>query len=169
MGKLPDVDFAQLWPLILTVIGVGKLVAPGEDGRWGGVSLILAAMALFGLPMQGSWIALNVVLGIFLVGAIGTGLLVSTIAETQQVAFQIGSLVAFLPTFILSGFIFPIASMPIGLQYVSTVVPARYFLIALRGIVLKGSDLATVWPSVAALVVYAFVVMALASLRLAKR
>ncbi|HQX83495.1 MAG TPA: ABC transporter permease [Vicinamibacterales bacterium] len=134
-----------------------------------GILVILAAMALFGLPMHGSWIALNLVLGVFLVGAIGTGLLVSTIAETQQVAFQIGSLVAFLPTFILSGFIFPIASMPIGLQYVSTAVPAKYFLVALRGIVLKGSDLATVWPSVAALAVYAVLVMALASLRLAKR
>jgi ABC-2 type transport system permease protein len=96
-------------------------------------------------------------------------LFVSTIAETQQVAFQIGSLIAFLPTFILSGFIFPIASMPVFLQYVSTLVPARYFLIALRGIVLKGSDLWSVWPSVAALGVYAFVVLALASVRLAKR
>jgi len=134
-----------------------------------GILVILAAMVLFGLPMQGSWLLLNVVLAVFLIGAIGTGLLVSTIAETQQVAFQVGSLVAFLPTFVLSGFIFPIASMPIGLQYVSAVVPARYFLIALRGIVLKGADLATVWPSVAALVVYAFLVMGLASLRLAKR
>lgn len=43
LGKLPDVDFGQLWPFILVVIGVGKLVTPGEDGRWGGVSLILLA------------------------------------------------------------------------------------------------------------------------------
>jgi ABC-2 type transport system permease protein len=134
-----------------------------------GILVILAAMALFGLPMRGSWLALSFVLALFLVGAIGTGLFVSTIAETQQVAFQIGSLIAFLPTFILSGFIFPIASMPVFLQYVSTLVPARYFLIALRGIVLKGSDLWSVWPSVAALGVYAFVVLALASVRLAKR
>ena len=134
-----------------------------------GLLVILAAMALFGLPMRGNWFVLAFVLAVFLIGAIGTGLLVSTIAETQQVAFQIGSLVAFLPTFILSGFIFPIASMPVVLQYVSTVVPARYFLIALRGIVLKGSDLWMVWPSVAALGLYAAVVFELASLRLAKR
>jgi len=134
-----------------------------------GLLVILAAMALFGLPMRGNWFALGFVLAVFLIGAIGTGLLVSTIAETQQVAFQVGSLVAFLPTFILSGFIFPIASMPLPLQVVSTIVPARYFLIALRGIVLKGSDLWTVWPSVAALGVYAAVVLGLASLRLAKR
>jgi ABC-2 type transport system permease protein len=134
-----------------------------------GLLVILAAMALFGLPMRGNWLALAFVLAVFLIGAIGTGLLVSTIAETQQVAFQIGSLVAFLPTFILSGFIVPIASMPVFLQYASTIVPARYFLIALRGIVLKGSDLWMVGPSVAALGLYAAVVFGLASLRLAKR
>jgi ABC-2 type transport system permease protein len=134
-----------------------------------GLLVILAAMALFGLPMRGNWFALGLVLAIFLIGAIGTGLFVSTVAETQQVAFQIGSLVAFLPTFILSGFIFPIASMPVPLQYVTTIVPARYFLVALRGIVLKGSDLWTVAPSVGALVIYAIVVLGLASVRLGKR
>jgi ABC-2 type transport system permease protein len=134
-----------------------------------GILVILAAMALFGLPMRGNWLALSFVLAVFLIGAIGTGLLVSTFAETQQVAFQASSLIAFLPTFILSGFIFPIKSMPIFLQYVSTIVPARYFLIALRGIVLKGSDLWMVGPQVAALGVYAILVLGLASLRLAKR
>jgi len=119
--------------------------------------------------MRGNWLALNVVLGVFLIGAVGTGLFVSTVAETQQVAFQIGSLVAFLPTFILSGFIFPIASMPWVLQYVSTIVPARYFLIALRGIVLKGSGLIALWQPIGALVLYACLVMGLASLRLARR
>ena len=107
-------------------------------------------------------------LAVFLIGAIGTGLLVSTIAETQQVAFQIGRLIAFLPTFILSGFIFPIASMPLGLQYVSSIVPARYFLIALRGIVLKGTPVALLWPQMAALSIYALAMLTLASVRLAR-
>jgi ABC-2 type transport system permease protein len=69
----------------------------------------------------------------------------------------------------LSGFIFPIASMPIGLQYITTVVPARYFLIALRGVVLKGLDLAAIWADLAALVAYAFAVLALSALRLARK
>ena len=73
-------------------------------------------MALFGLPMQGDWLSLFFVVALFLIGALGTGLLVSTIAATQQVAFQASMLIAFLPTFMLSGFIFPIASMPSGLQ-----------------------------------------------------
>jgi len=159
----------RMAPISTPAFVIGKAAPYLLLSQISGLLVILAAMALFGLPMRGNWLALGFVLGVFLVGAIGTGLLVSTIAETQQVAFQIGSLVAFLPTFILSGFIFPIASMPIGLQYVSTIVPARYFLIALRGIVLKGSDLSVVWPSVAALGVYAAVVLGLASLRLAKR
>lgn len=133
------------------------------------VLVIVSAMALFDLPMRGSWVALLVVLAIFLVGALGTGILVSTVAETQQVAFQLGTLVAFLPTFILSGFIFPIASMPVPLQYVSSVVPANYFLVALRGIVLKGSDIWALWQPVSALVMYAAVVLGVASVRLARR
>ena len=84
-------------------------------------------------------------------------------------AFQIGALVAFLPTFILSGFIFPIASMPLPLQYVSSIVPARYFLVALRGIVLKGTDIWALWQPITALLVYATVVLGVASLRLARR
>jgi ABC-2 type transport system permease protein len=94
---------------------------------------------------------------------------VSTIAETQQVAFQAAALIAMLPTLILSGFIFPLASMPMALQYISSIVPARYFLVALRGIVLKGLDLGHLWAPVAALVAYAAVMLGLAALRLARR
>jgi drug efflux transport system permease protein len=131
--------------------------------------VIVAAMILFRLPMNGNWIDLTVVLALFLIGALGTGLLVSTMADTQQVAFQAAMLIAFLPTFILSGFIFPIASMPIVLQYITTLVPARYFLIALRGVILKGLGLGAVWPSLAALAVYAAAVLGLSAVRLGRR
>ena len=82
---------------------------------------------------------------LFLVGALGLGLLISSVAETQQVAFQVALLASFLPTLMLSGFIFPISSMPSFLQVVTYVVPARYFLIALRGIVLKGVGVGAFW------------------------
>lgn len=130
--------------------------------------VFLAAQALFDLPMRGNWLALVTVLSIYLLGALATGLLVSTIADTQQVAFQIALLVSLLPTLMLSGFIFPIASMPDVLQAVTRLVPARYFLIALRAIVLKGSELVQVLPQIGALCVYASVMLGLASLRLAK-
>jgi ABC-2 type transport system permease protein len=130
--------------------------------------IILAAMLLFGLPMRGNWLALLLALSLFIAGALGTGLLISTAAETQQVAFQAAMLTSFLPTLMLSGFIFPISSMPRALQIITLIVPARYFLIALRGIVLKGTPLALLWPQVAALSLYAIVMLALASLRLAR-
>jgi ABC-2 type transport system permease protein len=131
--------------------------------------VVLAAMALFDMPMRGDWLALNVVLALFLIGAVGTGLLVSTMAESQQVAFQASLLLAFLPTILLSGFIFPIASMPVVLQYITLVVPARYFLVALRSVVLKGLPLDLLWSSLLALTIYALLVLALSAVRLARR
>lgn len=130
--------------------------------------IILAAMLLFGLPMRGNWIALLIALSLFIAGALGTGLLISTAADTQQVAFQAAMLSSFLPTLMLSGFIFPISSMPTALQLVTYVVPARYFLVALRGIVLKGTALWLLWPQVAALSTYAIVMLTLASVRLGR-
>jgi ABC-2 type transport system permease protein len=131
--------------------------------------IIIAAMLLFGLPLRGSWLSLLLALSLFIVGALGTGLLISTVAETQQVAFQAALLTSFLPTLMLSGFIFPIASMPVALQAITYVVPARYFLIALRGIVLKGVGIETIGSDLVALVIFATVVLTLASVRLRRQ
>ncbi|HYT75731.1 MAG TPA: ABC transporter permease [Vicinamibacterales bacterium] len=130
--------------------------------------IIFAAMLLFGLPMRGNWLSLLLALSLFISGALGTGLLISTAAETQQVAFQAAMLTSFLPTLMLSGFIFPISSMPRALQMVTFIVPARYFLVALRGIVLKGAPLLLLWPQMIALSAYALAMLALASARLAR-
>lgn len=130
--------------------------------------IIFASMLLFGMPMRGDWGALLVALSLFLVGALGTGLLISTVADTQQVAFQMALLISLLPTLMLSGFIFPISSMPPALQVVTYAVPARYFLVALRGIVLKGAALGHFVPQLLALGVYAAAMLALASVRLAR-
>jgi ABC-2 type transport system permease protein len=119
--------------------------------------------------MHGSWWTLQLVVALFLVGALGTGLFVSTVADTQQVAFQMSLLIAFLPTFILSGFIFPIASMPVVLQYITNIVPARYFLVALRGVLLKGAPLSVIQPQLLALTIYAGVVLSLTVFRLSRR
>ena len=83
------------------------------------MGIILVAMVLFGLPMRGSWLLLLLALSLFLVGALGLGLLISSVADTQQVAFQLALLASFLPTLMLSGFIFPIASMPAFLRAVT--------------------------------------------------
>ena len=130
--------------------------------------IVFAAMLLFGLPMRGNWLSLLVAVSLFIAGALGQGLLISTMAETQQVAFQAAMLSSFLPTLMLSGFIFPISSMPAALRLVTYVVPARYFLVALRGIVLKGVPIDMLATQLAALSVYALAMLALASVRLAR-
>lgn len=133
------------------------------------MGIVAAAMIMFDMPMRGSWLVLLGVISLFLVGALGLGLLISSIAETQQVAFQVALLTSFLPTLMLSGFIFPIASMPTFLQIVTRVVPARYFLTALRGIVLKGTGPLVFWQDLVALGVFAVAILGLASLRLRRQ
>jgi ABC-2 type transport system permease protein len=148
---------------------VGKTVPYLVIAQTSAFLIIFSAMGLFGLPMRGDWISLFIVVGVFLVTGLGTGLLVSTVADTQQVALQTSMLLAFLPVFMLSGFIFPIASMPTFLQYVTNIVPAKYFLIALRGVVLKGQHLGDVLRPLAALTLFGSLVLGLSAFRLSRR
>jgi len=130
-------------------------------------SLILA-WGLFDVPVRGSVAWLTVVTVLYLAGGLGWGAFLSTLADTQQVAFQLGLLSSMLPTLLLSGFIFPISSMPVALQVISRVVPARYFIAALREIMLKGAGPEIWWDDAAALVVYGAVVMLLATVRVVR-
>ena len=165
-GTMEQVRMA---PISMSAFVVGKTLPYLLLSQLSAMLVIVASQILFGLPLRGGWLAVSVVLALFLVGALGTGLFISTLADTQQVAFQAAMLAAFLPTFILSGFIFPISSMPVALQWVTAAVPARYFLVALRGVVLKGLDLAALWQPLAALAVYAAIVLGLSAIRLARR
>jgi len=130
--------------------------------------VIAAAMVLFDLPVRGSWLLLFGAVLLYLAGALGTGMLISTLADSQLLAFQVVALLAFLPTMLLSGFVFPISSMPVAIQVITHIVPARYFLVALRGIVLKGTGLHEFWPQLAALALYTTIVLGLASVRLSR-
>ena len=133
------------------------------------MSIVVAAILLFDMPMRGSWVVLLGIVSLFLVGALAFGLLISSIADSQQVAFQLALLTSFLPTLMLSGFIFPISSMPVFLQYFTRIVPARYFLTVLRGVLLKGVGIETVWRDVVALAVVAAVLLTLSSVRLRRQ
>jgi ABC-2 type transport system permease protein len=133
------------------------------------VIVLVTARVLFGVEIRGSHLDLLVVVLLYLFGALGYGLFISTIANSQTFAFQAGLLTSLLPALLLSGFVFQIRIMPPWLQAVTYLVPNRYFLVVLRGIILKGERLATYWPDVWALVAYGLVVTALASLRLVRR
>lgn len=158
----------RMAPISTSAYVVGKTVPYFVLSLISAVLIVLVSMGLFDLPVRGSWVILLTTLSLFIVGALGTGLLVSTVADSQQMAFQIALIVAFLPTLMLSGFIFPISSMPPFVQAVTHIVPARYFLVALRGILLKGTGLEAYWEQLGALAVYAAVVLGLASVRLSR-
>ncbi len=131
--------------------------------------ILLAARVLFGVAVRGPYLDLFVATLVYLLGALGLGLLVSSASRTQAMAFQVGTLISMLPAIFLSGFIFPIRSMPGWLQAVTYAVPTRYFLIILRGIMLKGAGIAPYAKDMAFLVAYATVVLGLAWFRLVKR
>jgi len=166
--EIGTIEQVQMAPIVTFSFVIGKTIPYFVISLGSAALIILASMVLFGLPMRGSWMALLVALSLFLIGALATGLLISTMSDTQQVAFQMALLISLLPTIMLSGFIFPIASMPRALQVITTIVPARYFLVALRGIVLKGAPLSHLIGPLAALTVYAAAMLGLASLRLAR-
>jgi len=159
----------RMAPLRTSEYIIGKTLPYFVISLTSAVFIVLASMVLFDLPMRGSWALLLLSLALYLAGALAMGLLISTIAESQQVAFQVAVLSSFLPTMILSGFVFPISSMPSAIQAVTYIVPARYFIVALRAIVLKGAGLSAFWTQLGALAVYAAAMVALASFRLKRQ
>jgi len=159
----------QMAPISTAAFVIGKTLPYLVLSQVTAVLVVIASMILFGLPMNGSWWTLVLVQALFTIGALGTGLFISTVADTQQTAFQAAMFVAFLPTFILSGFVFPIASMPTALQIITYLVPARHFLVALRGIVLKGLPLEAIWQPVLILTAFALFTLGLSAARLARR
>ena len=165
-GTMEQVRMSPIGPLAYVL---GKTAPYFVISLVAALSVVLLSMLLFDLPMRGSWLVLLGSISLFLVGALAFGLLISTVAETQQVAFQMALLTSYLPTLMLSGFIFPIASMPAALQMVTYAVPARYFLVTLRGILLKGVGPAVLWENFLAMAVFAIVILGLASLRLRRQ
>jgi ABC-2 type transport system permease protein len=159
----------RLTPLSTPELLVGKTVPYLVVSLVAMTLVLVAARVLFGLRIQGSLVELYGASLVFLAGALGFGLFISTLVRRQQDAFQIAGLASMLPTVLLSGFIFPIRSMPLPLQVLSHVVPARYYMKILRGVILKGASI-TAYPWDAfALVVYAACMIGFASLRLARR
>jgi ABC-2 type transport system permease protein len=167
--ELGTMEQVRMSPVGTLEYVIGKSVPYFAISLASSMGIVFLAMLLFDLPMRGSWSSLLLSVSLFLVGALAFGLFISTVAETQQVAFQMALLTSYLPTLMLSGFIFPISSMPEALQVITRIVPARYFLVALRGIVLKGVGVEVIWPQLVALAIFAALVIGLASLRLKRQ
>ena len=129
-------------PIGVAELLIGKLL-PYFALALASITLCTAvAVFLFGVPMRGSPLALLLVSMAFLCPALGQGLLISALTKNQFVASQVALLSGFLPAFLLSGFIFEIASMPVPIQWLTAIVPARYFIPSLQTVFLTGD----VWP-----------------------
>ena len=155
-------------PLRASELIVGKLAPYVLIAFIDTIEILAGGVLLFGVPINGSLPLLLVLSGLFLISNLGVGLLISTITSTQQEAIIV-AIFYNLPSIFLSGFIYPVAAMPRVLQFVSLAIPLRYYLIVVRGIVLKGVGMPALWPEVIALSIFAVVVITGAATRFKKR
>jgi len=131
--------------------------------------VLQTSFLLFGISIHGSILLLGFTTVVFLIGVLSFGVLLSTFTNSQQMAYLLSTLLTLLPTFIFSGFVFPIRSMPALLQIITYIVPARYFLSALRGIVLKGAGLFDLYDQILPLIGFAIALPIAASWRLKQK
>jgi ABC-2 type transport system permease protein len=142
---------------------IGKIAPWAVMGALDVVIIAVVGILAFGIPFRGSvWLFAGSSL-LYVTCTLGLGLIVSARATSVDSANQVAALVSFLPTFMLSGFVFPLSSLPPFLQWLSYLFPARYFMVICRTVFLKGGSLAILWPQIAALAVFATVIVVLAA------
>jgi ABC-2 type transport system permease protein len=132
------------------------------------IEVLVLGVLVFGVPINGSVTELLGLAGLFIVTALGIGILISSVAGTQLEAFLL-TFATLLPTVYLSGFIFPIDAMPGWLQIISYLIPARYAMVIMRGIILKGVGVELLIDQVVAVLIFSAVVISLAALRFKKK
>jgi len=146
---------------------LGKLLPYTVIGFGQTVLVLLLMVFLFGVPIQGSVTLLLVLSLLFLIPALGIGIVISTFAQNQGQAMQM-SLMSMLPSFLLSGFVFPRESMPLLIYLISFLIPATYYLEILRGIILRGAGIAALWDEAVVLAAFGLFFMLLSALRFKK-
>jgi len=142
-------------PLTGLELLAGKLLPYGAISLLDVLLVLGAGRLVFGVPLRGSGVLLLAVSLVFILAALSIGALISTASRSQQGAMTAAFVATMLPTFLLTGFVFPIASMPRVLQAIAQVLPATHFLVVVRGILLKGVGLEVLWPRIAALAGFA--------------
>lgn len=130
--------------------------------------ILFVARAWFRVPIAGSLLLLFVSTAVFLMTTLGVGLFISTVSRTQQQAMMT-AFFFMMPSILLSGLMFPIENMPKPVQFLTYLLPLRYFLTIIRGIFLKGSSLAVLWPHLAALLAFGVTILGLSVLRFSKK
>jgi drug efflux transport system permease protein len=148
---------------------LGKLLPYLALGALQLLLVVAVGASVFAVPIRGSLFLLFTLGLAFLVGMLGQGLLISVLAKNQLVATQAGVLSSLLPSLLLSGMLFPVENMPRPLQVVAALVPARYLVHGLRGLLLKGSNAGILWPDLGALALFAAAVLLLSTARFQRR
>ena len=149
-------------PVTPVQVIIGKVLPYIGLALLDGVLVILFAVFHYGVPFVGSiWLLLFFGI-IYIIAALSIGIFISTMVRTQQVAMMAAQSATMLPSTMLSGFIFDIKNMPKVLQYITYIVPARYFLLIIRGIMLKGSGINVLWTQAIFLVVLTLILLSIA-------
>ncbi|HKZ30784.1 MAG TPA: ABC transporter permease [Vicinamibacteria bacterium] len=174
MGVVREKEIGTMEQLIVTPIRpwqllVGKLLPFAVIGVF---QMILASAVTvfgFGVPLRGSFPLLLGLTTLFILSTLGLGLLVSTLVQNQQQAMMAAVFCAMVPMIYLSGLIFPIANMPPAIQAVTYAIPLRYYAEIIRGVFLRGSGIAVLWPEALTLFLMGIAILTLAALRFRKR
>jgi ABC-2 type transport system permease protein len=156
-------------PVKASELIIGKMVPYFVIGFADTLVAVIISTVFLEVPLRGSITLLTAASSIFLFGGLSFGLFISIVARNQLTASQIAMLSSFLPSFMLSGFIFTISNMPSVLQAITYIVPARYFVSILKGVFLKGVGLHILLSEILFLSLYAVVVFAIANRKFKKR
>ena len=142
----------------------GKLVPYLFIGLFDVVITVLLGYLVFNVPIKGSFVELYMLALLFLIGTTSLGIIISSATRAQVLSVQVAIMVTYLPSFMLSGFVFPIQNMPLVVQGITYLIPAKYLIVIIKGIALKGVGAALLWTQILFLAVFAFIVV-IASVR----
>ncbi len=156
-------------PVNRLAVVLGKLAPYVALGLLQFFLVLVAGAWLFEVPLLGSFATLFVALLLFLICALGQGLLISMVTKSQQLATQIGAVSAILPALLLSGFLFPVENMPPPLWAISHLVPARWFVATLRGVLLQDRGFEQLWPQLLGLLLLAILIVGGSTARFRRR
>jgi ABC-2 type transport system permease protein len=156
------IEHINVSPLTTLELLIGKTIPYIIISLFIAAFILIASYLLFGMSIKGNIFLLFLSTLIFLFASLTLGIIVSSIADNQQVAYQLAALTTLLPSMLLSGFVFPIESMPIILQWITNITPTKFFLVILRDILLKGVGITAFWDQLLYLVIFSLVLLTLA-------
>ena len=143
--ELGTMEILLVSPLKPSQVIIGKVIPYIFLSIINAAVIVVLSIFIFKMPVQGSLFLLGAESVLFIITSLALGILISTMAKTQQAAMMISLMGLMLPVILLSGFIFPISSMPVPLQLFSNIIPAKWFIIIIKGIMLKGVGIAYIW------------------------